>query len=479
MESLGALARRGVRLLAVRTAVAQALSMIRMLILARLLAPAVFGEFAFAVALQAGFAVFTEIGVRTLVIQRPDVDDDVLGAAWGLEILRAFTLGAALVLAAPWVAEHAGFPGLAPLVFTLAATLVVGAFDNPMSIMAERAVDLKAIATLETVQQAVELLFAIALASTYPTSLSLAMSLLAARLLTVALSYRVFPRPPRPRFDRGELGRFWRQGKYVLLVCLGTFVTGQADDLIVGGLVGSALLGAYYAAYRIATLPVNLVGLGRRVLLPAFARVQDDHERLGRAFARAVHLQLAFLVPCSLGIVFFADAIVHLTLGSAWESSVPILRALSLVCFARGLAHVAVTLLAAKGRFADDARAKWLEVAVFLPAVWLGTARFGPLGAALGAGLSYTAAAALRVFSASLLAPGAVRWGRAIAAEGLWCAPGVLASEGATRLLGLGPVWGMSIFCVTWAVVTVSCRRGIVAEALAIAGVSKGGVGPR
>lgn len=472
-ESIGAVARRGLRLLALRTAAAHVLSVVRMALLARLLAPSEFGEFAFALALQAGLLVFTEIGVRTLAIQRPALDERALATVWGLELLRACLLGGSLVLVAPWLAERAGFPGLDLLVCVLAATSVVSALENPTSMLSERAVQLGPITLLETVQQLAELGFAVVLALTYPTSTALALSLFSARAICVLLSHRIFPRPPRPRLDRAELAALWNKGKYVLLVGVGTFVTAQADDLIVGGLLGPVMLGAYYAAYRIAMLPMQLMGVGRRVLLPALARMQGDSVRLGRAFSRAARLQLSVLVPCSLGLLAFADGVVQVALGSAWESSVPTLRALSLVCFARGLCHVAMSLLAATGRFAFDARAKWLEVMVFVPSVWLATVHFGAQGAAIGAGLSYSLGALLRVAAVNSAFPGAVAWSRDILREVLWCAPGLAVSGVAVRLLEWPSTWGAVVFCAVWGGLAVTCRRELVAEAVEIAGVSR------
>src|SRR5690606_39071871 len=103
----------------------------------------------------------------------------------------------------------------------------------------------------------------------------------------------------------------------------------QAVNLLVGGMLGSTVLGYFTIAWRMAQLLRTLVGSAvYHVGLSAFARLQEDRELVARAMLKATSLGCLFGFPIAAGMAVLADPLVTATFGPAWQASVPLLAIL-------------------------------------------------------------------------------------------------------------------------------------------------------
>ena len=99
--------------------------------------------------------------------------------------------------------------------------------------------------------------------------------------------------------------------------------------------------GVYTIAYNLMVLPAARIAQPvQTVFYAAFARIQDDRSRLGRAWLRGTQLVAAINAPAFLGLAIIAPDFVPVILGPRWESAVPVLQ---LLCLA-GIAHSFQTL---------------------------------------------------------------------------------------------------------------------------------------
>lgn len=93
----------------------QGLSLLRMIILARLLAPRDFGLFGIVMLALATMRTFTNTGFDQALIQRQDETEGHLDTAWTIQILRGFVLAGAVFLAAPLLASFFNEPLATPM----------------------------------------------------------------------------------------------------------------------------------------------------------------------------------------------------------------------------------------------------------------------------------------------------------------------------------------------------------------------------
>jgi PST family polysaccharide transporter len=106
----------------------------------------------------------------------------------------------------------------------------------------------------------------------------------------------------------------------------------NADNLLIGRSLGAAALGTYAIAYNVMFAPLaRLTSPIQAVMIPAFARLQDDVPRLGHAWLRGARLTAFVSIPAFLGMAAVAPDFVPVVLGTRWTEAVPVLQ---LLCIA-------------------------------------------------------------------------------------------------------------------------------------------------
>ena len=130
-----------------------------------------------------------------------------------------------------------------------------------------------------------------------------------------------------------------------------SYLTYNADKVLLGRFMGAEVLGIYGRAYQLINLPTeNLNSSLSMVALPALSRVQNDPERLRSYFLKGYGLFLAIVLPITMGCGLFADDIIRFFLGPKWEGAAPIFRLMAPTIVAFALINPFGWLLLATGR---------------------------------------------------------------------------------------------------------------------------------
>src|SRR6185295_6359846 len=108
----------------------------------------------------------------------------------------------------------------------------------------------------------------------------------------------------------------------------------NADNLIIGKMLGSRELGYYALAYQIALGPVRSIGaVISRVLFPSLARLQNDRRALQDEYLKAVGVTVAVCFPLMALLVALSGVGTLALLGETWRPMIPILAVLGVVGF--------------------------------------------------------------------------------------------------------------------------------------------------
>src|SRR5690606_8415125 len=94
-------------------------------VLARLLTPEDFGIVALASIVLGLAVVLVDMGINTLVVQRPELDRDDLDTAWTLRLLQGGFIGLLLAGAAPFAADHFNDDRLLAVLLVFALTYLI------------------------------------------------------------------------------------------------------------------------------------------------------------------------------------------------------------------------------------------------------------------------------------------------------------------------------------------------------------------
>ena len=288
------------------------------MLLARLLGPEAFGQ-AMAAFLVLGIGwILSEGGFGSALIQKTELSDDDVGYALGWVMLLSGTLGALVMLAAPWLADWLGGPVLMPLLLASGALIPLQAVSNiPVSLM-RRNFDVRRaqfiyIGSYVLVYGAIGLPLAWAGAGAW--SLVIAAGL--HTLCNLVGSYWVVRHTLRPRLQGAPgLADF---GLQVTGANVMGWIAENTDRLLVNRYWGTAALGEYTAALSLSRAPAGLlVSAAQSVTLASASRLQDDSARLGRSYLALLGLITLITGPVFTLMAVHAQALVHLLYGPRW-----------------------------------------------------------------------------------------------------------------------------------------------------------------
>src|SRR5665647_184336 len=99
------------------------------LVVIRLLTPADYGLLAMATVFVSFLAMFSELGLGAALVQKADVDDELLKRAFGVILVIHFSLAALLMLSAPLIGDFYNEPRVVPVIRVLSLQFVLAGFS--------------------------------------------------------------------------------------------------------------------------------------------------------------------------------------------------------------------------------------------------------------------------------------------------------------------------------------------------------------
>ena len=311
--------------------VAQLVSWLATLYAARLLAPADFGLVSMAM-LAIGLArLGQEFGLDAILVQNRAIVGDTHARLAGFVILVGVALTLAFVAIAAPVATFFGEPIVRMIIIGLAPLFIFDALQVVPYAELQRRLEFRRLAIVAFVQVATT---AAALAVGVSTGLGL-WAIVASKLageVAVTLLLLLW-QPYRVRWPR-ELARIAQplvQGWRVLASRIAWYGYSNADQAIIGKLLGKEALGSYSFAQTFSTLAQQEIGaVISRVVPGIFSEVQTDRAALRRYFLLLTELLTLFALPLAIGLAVTADLFVPLVLGDKWRDVIVPLRILCL-----------------------------------------------------------------------------------------------------------------------------------------------------
>lgn len=150
-------------------------------------------------------------------------------------------------------------------------------------------------------------------------------------------------------------------------------------------------LGLYALAFSLSNLPSKCVTrVFAQVLFPAYAKLQDDIQRLRKAFFRVFDMAVALVVPISVGLFLVAPELVEVVYGSRWEPMVPALRVLVWFGLLAALLSITGPLLLGVGKPSSIRNARLLELLVLAALIYPFTRWWGIWGTGLATAVAIT-----------------------------------------------------------------------------------------
>jgi O-antigen/teichoic acid export membrane protein len=432
---------------------------LKMVLLARLLAPHDFGLMAVAISFLSGFEYFTQTGLTSALIQKPGEIQSYLNTVWTLQMIRGAVVAGGLCLAAPVGAWFFDSQEVIPVLRAIALVSFIRGFGNPAVIYLRKELDFRRDVLWRQGGVGVSLFVAILLAFLWRNVWALVISAIAGALAETALSFWV------KRFNSPCLELQWKKaqeltrfGKWIFWSNVVTYISLYADTWVVGRFLGTGNLGYYQMAQQLGSTPTSQVGMHvAGVTFPAFSKLQNPGE-LRSAFLRSLRLVYLIVLPVGCFVSVFAAPVVRVFLGPQWIGLVPALRILSWVGVLVAIGGVTGPLLQAIGKPNLVVLALLLKIGVLLATFYPCLREWGVAGVAFSMLLAGTVNVVCQyLVITQMLAPCDVDYARAAGPGILVSVPPVLAG----MLLHFWP--SDSILVVGGAAAAAVCLCGALA----------------
>ena len=290
------------------------------LVLTRLLFPEAFGLMALVMVVMSGLGMFSDIGLRTSIIQNERGKDPVfLDTAWTIQIARGVLLFAITWALATPVANFYGDPRLAQMLPVAGLMPLIMGFASTRLSTVNRDLELGRLTMLSIGTQVVGLIATIVLAFWLRSVWALVLGTLVAPTLLTIFSHIMLPgHSNRLRFEGAAARQMIGFGAYIFLATMAGFLVNQGDRAILGKFVSLSDLALYNIAFFLATVPLLLSSkLVDAVIFPLYSRKPPSESAENRRKiikARWVMTGLALTIAIFFGaignwlVVFLYDA---------------------------------------------------------------------------------------------------------------------------------------------------------------------------
>jgi PST family polysaccharide transporter len=360
-------------------------SLLALFVLARLLDPEDFGLVALAVTVLLYVEQIQETGVGQALIYRRKDTKAAAASALVFTVLMSVLLYGVVFALAPLAARFLRAPDLDDVLRVMGLALVLRGLGVVPGAILEREHDFRSRTIAELIAGFAQIGVFLGLAIAGAGVWSLVLGHLAGAALLAALYWLLVPwRPSLWQASRRILVELMRYGRFIGASNVLAVMSNTVDNIVVSRVLGTASVGLYAVAYRVADFPNSVIGyIVGRAMFPVYSMLQDDVGSFRHAYIRNLQRVALLATPVSVGLAIAAEPIVLALLGEKWLPAVTPLRILAIYALIKPFGAVSIEALKGIGAPEWNLVFGVTYAAVVIPALVLLTRDFGLAGAAL------------------------------------------------------------------------------------------------
>lgn len=306
---------------------AKVISVVVNLILARILAPDLFGTVAIVLVITDILQVFIESGLGTALIQKKDADELDFSSVFYFNLIACLTLYVLLFSVAPIVAALYKRMELVSMLRVLGLILIISGVRNVQQAYVSRNMLFKKFFFATLSGTIIAAVIGITMAyKGYGAWAYVAQYLINNLIDTVILWFTVKWRPIAA-FSFARLKGLFSFAWKLLVSSLLNTVFEKLRQLIIGFKYNSSDLAFYNEGMMFPNLIVDNVNTSiDSVLLPALSEQQDSVQRVKLMTQKAIQIGSYIMWPLMFGLFACAEPLVKFLLKDAWLGAVPFIR---------------------------------------------------------------------------------------------------------------------------------------------------------
>ncbi|WP_039528023.1 oligosaccharide flippase family protein [Ruegeria sp. ANG-S4] len=324
-----------------------ALRLISTIILTRILAPDIFGTFAVLLSILFVLTMFSDLGIRSLILTREEsgLDVDFLRSCWTLQILRGGLLGIIILIIAGIIIllqntgillETSGYadPVLPATIGLSALSFLILGFEIPNKYIYEREMNFGILSVKEVILAIFSLVVVVSLALYLKNIWALVFASIISAAIQVFLSLVMFRGPAMQlTWHKEHIRVIFLRARWIISHSALTAITNVADRLIIGVFVSASDFGYYHIARQLIDMPTLLLNkIHSQVGLQLFSEIHK-HETLDHFRADYYKYRQFFdtasMIGCGMLFVL-APLLIEIVYDARYEPVAHILQVLAL-----------------------------------------------------------------------------------------------------------------------------------------------------
>jgi len=340
-------------------------------ILARILVPADFGLIGLALLMLSFIEATQDFGVKDAMIYNDDRLRDTADTAFWMNALIGAAQYLLAVLVAPLAARFIDDTRVVLMVRVMALTFIINALGNTHDGLMQKDLRhrLRYLPTLYSsiIKGVVAVVLALAGAGVWSLVVS---HVIGAAVRTVA-KWMLIDWRPRLLFFADRARSLLSYGVYILALNVLGIALEQADQLMIGTLLGEIQLGYYSIAARIPEMVIaNFSIVLTSIVFPAYSKIKNDSDLLAQGFLTTTKYTAFVTVPAGLGMVAVAPELVVIVFGREWEPAIRLMQVLSLMGVMATLPWSVGDIFKATGRPDLSTKLLVIEAVYSFPLIW-------------------------------------------------------------------------------------------------------------
>lgn len=364
----------GVKWTTLSTIISTIVGLLRLVILTRILDKADFGIVSILTFVVGLSQTFSDLGFSSAIMYKKDLSQEDFSSLYWLQLIVFTILYALISVCSPLVASFYNESQLTILLPIILTELIMCGTGKLYETVLQKEFCFKTIAIRNIISSLLSLVVAVVLALQGFGLYSLVYSTLFNALMLNLWNFIYGQRLMKLRFHISLKSTFplMKIGLYQTGTNVVDYVAAKLDVLLMGKFLGMESLGIYSLAKELLVKIFSIINsIANKVLLPVYAKLQDDTESLARTYLKSIKTLSFITFPILMAFGVFSDSIIDLLYGEKFAEAAPLVLILALSYLGSAISNPIGSLTIAKGRTDISFNYTIIRLMISLPVVWI------------------------------------------------------------------------------------------------------------
>ncbi len=326
---------RGVGWSAADTFLAQGVTFIVGIVLARLLSPEEYGLIGIVTIFTNVMLGVVDSGFSNSLIRKQEVTEEDYSTLFFFNLAASIVLFGIMFIGAPWIASFFDRPELVPLVRVMGVLLILQALSIVQNTILSRKIDFKTKTKASVISAVVSGVIGIAMAYAGFGVWSLVAQQLSRQFIYSGILWILNKWWPQFIISLKSIQYMWGFGWKLLVSGLLDNIWKELYQVVVGKFYNPYTLGQYTRSKQYASIfSTNLTVIVQRVSYPVLSQVQDDKERMVNAYRRVIKVTMFVTAITMISLAAVAGPLIYCLIGPQWDMAASFLP---LICVSMSL----------------------------------------------------------------------------------------------------------------------------------------------